>query len=40
MNAQVTAFEGWHLAQPQPGILIWTAPSGRTYSVTAEPYPV
>jgi len=31
---------GWHLAQPQPGLLIWTAPSGRTYTVTAEPYPV
>jgi len=32
--------EGWHLTQPRPGILIWTAPSGRTYTTTAEPYPV
>jgi hypothetical protein len=31
--------EGWHLAQPQPGLLVWTAPSGRTYTVTPEPYP-
>jgi hypothetical protein len=30
---------GWHLAQPQPGILVWETPSGRTYTVTAEPYP-
>jgi hypothetical protein len=32
--------DDWHLAQPQPGTLIWTAPSGRTYTATAEPYPV
>ncbi|HTW04500.1 MAG TPA: hypothetical protein VMF87_29660, partial [Streptosporangiaceae bacterium] len=32
--------QGWHLAQPQPGTLIWTTPSGRTYTTTAEPYPV
>jgi hypothetical protein len=31
---------GWHLSQPQPGILVWTTPSGRTYTVTPEPYPV
>ena len=31
---------GWHLAQPEPGVLIWTTPSGRTYTVTPEPYPV
>jgi hypothetical protein len=31
---------GWHLAQPQPGVLVWTTPSGRTYTTTAEPYPV
>jgi hypothetical protein len=30
---------GWHLTQPRPGALIWTAPSGRTYTTTAEPYP-
>jgi hypothetical protein len=32
--------DGWHLAQPTPGVLVWTAPSGRTYTTTAEPYPV
>jgi hypothetical protein len=31
---------GWCLAQPEPGILIWTLPSGRRVTVTAEPYPV
>ena len=30
---------GWHLAQPHPGELIWTLPSGRQYSVTQQPYP-
>jgi hypothetical protein len=30
---------GWHLSQPEPGILTWTLPSGRSYTVTAEPYP-
>jgi Domain of unknown function (DUF222) len=32
--------QGWHLAQPQPGTLLWTTPSGRTYTTTTEPYPV
>ncbi len=31
---------GWHLSQPQPGELIWTTPSGRTYTKISEPYPV
>jgi hypothetical protein len=31
---------GWHLDQPEPGVLVWTTPSGRTYTTTAEPYPV
>jgi hypothetical protein len=30
---------GWHLEQPEPGILVWTLPSGRQYTTTAEPYP-
>jgi len=29
---------GWHLAQPEPGVLTWTAPHGRSYTVTPEPY--
>jgi hypothetical protein len=31
---------GWRLAQPEPGILIWTLPGGRQVTVTPEPYPV
>jgi hypothetical protein len=31
---------GWQLSQPQPGVLIWTAPHGREYTVTPDPYPV
>jgi hypothetical protein len=30
---------GWHLDQPEPGLLTWTLPSGRRYTTTAEPYP-
>jgi hypothetical protein len=25
--------QGWRLTQPQPGLLIWTAPHGRSYTV-------
>jgi hypothetical protein len=32
--------QGWHLSQPEPGVLVWTTPSGHTYTATAEPYPV
>ena len=31
---KVKQANGWELAQPEPGILIWTAPSGWTYRVT------
>jgi hypothetical protein len=37
---QTKQAHGWHLAQPQPGVLIWTTPSGRTYTVTPGLYPV
>ncbi len=30
---------GWRLEQPEPGTLIWTAPHGRSYTVTPDPYP-
>ncbi len=30
---------GWRLGQPEPGLLIWTTPSGRKLTVTPEPYP-
>jgi hypothetical protein len=37
---QTKQAHGWHLAQPEPGTLIWTTPSGRHYTTTAEPYPI
>ena len=36
---QTKQARGWQLSQPEPGTLIWTAPSGRRYTVRAEPYP-
>jgi Domain of unknown function (DUF222) len=32
--------EGWRLAQPEPGVLIWHTPSGRTYATSPTRYPV
>jgi hypothetical protein len=31
---------GWHLDQPEPGVLVWTLPSGRTYTTRPDPYPI
>ena len=31
---------GWHLDQPEPGLMIWTLPSGRTYTTRPDPYPI
>jgi hypothetical protein len=31
---------GWHVQMPEPGVLVWTLPHGRSDRVTAEPYPV
>jgi hypothetical protein len=31
---------GWQLHQPEPGTLIWTTPSGRTYTALPDRYPV
>jgi len=31
---KVKQAHGWELAQPEPGVLNWTAPSGWTYRVT------
>ncbi len=31
---------GWQLTQPQPGLLTWTTPSGRSYSVQPDSYPI
>jgi Domain of unknown function (DUF222) len=30
---------GWHLAQPEPGLLIWATPHGRRYESRPDPYP-
>jgi len=30
---------GWNLNQPEPGLLVWTAPHGRTYATRPDPYP-
>jgi hypothetical protein len=29
---------GWQLAQPEPGVLIWTMPHGRSYTVQPDSY--
>ena len=31
---------GWRLDQPEPGVLVWTAPHGRRYTVGPGSYPV
>jgi hypothetical protein len=30
---------GWQLAQPCPGVFVWTTPHGRSYQTGPEPYP-
>ncbi len=30
---------GWKLAQPEPGRMTWTTPSGRTYATGPAAYP-
>jgi hypothetical protein len=32
--------EGWRLEQPEPGVLLWRTPAGRTYTTTPSHYPV
>jgi hypothetical protein len=32
--------QGWRLVQPEPGVLYWRLPHGRTYRVEPDPYPV
>jgi hypothetical protein len=32
--------EGWWLEQPEPGVLVWRTPAGRTYATTPTKYPV
>ena len=30
--------EGWRLEQPEPGVLAWRTPAGRTYTTTPTQY--
>jgi HNH endonuclease len=30
---------GWRLGQPEPGIMVWTTPSGRSYTTHPSTYP-
>jgi hypothetical protein len=32
--------DGWRLEQPEPGVLVWRTPAGRTYATTPTVYPV
>jgi hypothetical protein len=32
--------EGWRLEQPEPGVLVWRTPSGRSYITTPSEYPI
>ena len=32
--------EGWWLEQPEPGVLVWRTPAGRTYATTPTIYPL
>ena len=35
---RVKQLEGWYLKQPEPGILTWHTPAGRTYTTTPGTY--
>jgi hypothetical protein len=37
---QAKQAHGWRLEQPRPGVLVWTMPSGRTYTTQPTTYPV
>jgi hypothetical protein len=30
--------DGWRLEQPEPGVLVWHTPTGRTYTTTPTQY--
>ena len=32
--------EGWWLEQPEPGVLVWHTPAGRTYTTTPTQYAI
>lgn len=31
---------GWGLTQPSPGVLVWTTPAGRSYTMVPDTYPI
>jgi hypothetical protein len=31
---------GWQLTQPEPGVLVWRTPHGRTFTTTPTEYPM
>ena len=31
--------QGWRLEQPEPGVMVWTLPHGRSYRVQPPAYP-
>jgi hypothetical protein len=35
---RVKQAEGWQLQQPEPGVLTWRTPAGRTYATTPTEY--
>ena len=35
---RVKQAEGWSLAMPEPGVLIWHTPSGRSYTTRPTQY--
>jgi hypothetical protein len=32
--------QGWHLEQPEPGLLVWRTPAGRAYATRPTRYPI
>jgi hypothetical protein len=32
--------QGWQLTQPEPGVLVWKTPHGRTFTTTPTEYPI
>jgi hypothetical protein len=31
---------GWRLTQPEPGVLVWHTPAGRSYTTTPTQYAI
>ena len=36
----VSSPKGWQLEKPEPGVLVWRAPAGRTYTTEPTRYPI